>query len=296
MVNLAGAGYRYLAPTTLESLAAILVAEPSARLVAGATDLALEITQGLQSQECLVYTGRVATMKTCTEDVDGLTIGAAVTYSECKDLLCQEYPALEELLERLGSLQIRNQGTLGGNIGNASPIGDMPPVLIALGAKLQLRQGNSTRLLPVEDYFVSYKVTALQAGEFIERILVPRAQSRQLFQAYKISKRLEDDISAVCGAFNLHIADNTVHSAVIAFGGMAAIPRRATACEQALIGQPWTQPTIDAAMAALSSDYAPISDFRASAEYRQRVAMNLLQRLFLESAAASASVRVTHYA
>jgi xanthine dehydrogenase small subunit len=169
-IELSHSGRRYIAPRTIASLAKTLQDNPDARLVAGATDLALEITQGLKEIETLVFTGRVPELLCCDDQGDKLLIGAAVSFSDCKDLLCSSWPQLKELIERLGSLQIRNQGTLGGNVGNASPIGDMPPVLLALQASLVLRRGEASRVIPVEEFYLSYKVTALQPGEFIERI------------------------------------------------------------------------------------------------------------------------------
>ena len=158
---------------------------------------------------------------------DRLEIGAATALSDCYDALKAEYPDFGELLQRFASLQIRNQGTLGGNIGNASPIGDSPPLLIALGAQIVLCKGETRRTLALEDYFIDYRVTARQESEFIEKIIVPRASVEQLFRAYKVSKRLDDDISAVCAAFNLRIDNGVIADARVAFGGMAAIPKRA---------------------------------------------------------------------
>ena len=295
-IELSHSGRRYIAPRTIASLAKTLQDNPDARLVAGATDLALEITQGLKEIETLVFTGRVPELLCCDDQGDKLLIGAAVSFSDCKDLLCSSWPQLKELIERLGSLQIRNQGTLGGNVGNASPIGDMPPVLLALQASLVLRRGEASRVIPVEEFYLSYKVTALQPGEFIERIEIPKPTQGDWLQAYKVSKRLEDDISAVCGAFNLRIVDGKVAAAVIAFGGMAEIPKRAGQCEQALVGQPWQQSTIDAAMAALQQDFTPIDDFRASADYRMQIACKLLQRAFLAHTLPPSQLQVTEYA
>ena len=293
-VHLAGKGKHYYSPTSSTELAAILSANPDAEMVAGGTDLSLEITQFLREIDTLVYTGRVEEMLKIAETPDSINIGAAVSYSDCKDILCREYPDLHELIERLGSRQIRNQGTLGGNVGNASPIGDMPPVLIALKAQLILRSESGSRTLDIEDYFVSYKVTSQRPGEFIESITIPKANQDYIFKAYKISKRLEDDISAICGIFHLAIHNGVVADASIAFGGMAEIPKRAESCEQSLINQPWSEATIASAMTALADDYTPISDFRASAAYRTQVSQNLLQRFFLETDGTQA--RVTHYA
>ena len=295
-IELQGSGRRYLAPRSLASLATALLEYPEARLVAGATDLALEITQGLKEIDTLIYTGQVPELLECSDEGDDLRFGAAVSFSDCKNLLLTHWPDLAELLERLGSLQIRNQGTLGGNVANASPIGDMPPALLALNASLVLRRGDVSRVISVAEFYISYKVTALQAGEFIEQILIPKPADTDWFQTYKISKRLEDDISAVCGAFNLRIEEGRVSSAAIAFGGMAEIPRRASHCELTLVGQPWQQDTIDSAMAALEQDFSPIDDFRASAAYRMQVARNLLQRLFIAHTGKTSELRVTHYA
>jgi xanthine dehydrogenase small subunit len=293
-VFLSGSGNQYYSPTSSEQLAELLATHPDAKLVAGGTDLSLEITQFLREINTLIYTGRVEEMLQLVETDSALEIGAAASYSDCKDALCREFPDLHELIERLGSRQIRNQGTLGGNVGNASPIGDMPPVLIALDAKLVLRSTSGTRTIGVEDYFVSYKVTDRKAGEFIETIIIPKAKAGYLFKAYKISKRLEDDISAICGIFYLNIEENMITDASIAFGGMAEIPKRASLCEQALIGHAWSQDTIALGMEALGKDFTPISDFRASSEYRSQVSKNLLQRLFLDSD--TQTVRVTQYA
>ncbi len=265
-------------------------------MIAGGTDLCLEFTQFLREFDVLIHTGRVPELLQVNETEATIEIGAAVTYSRCAGVLAAHYADIRELLERLGSLQIRNQGTIGGNVGNASPIGDMPPILIALDARLVLRCGDSTRELSVQDYFIGYKVTAQQPSEFIERIIVPRPAAGYAFRVYKISKRLEDDISASCGAFYLKVEAGHVLDARIAFGGMAEIPRRAAHCEQALIGQPWQPQTITAAMQALSSDFQPISDFRASADYRLAVSQNLLKRLYLELESAADPLRVTHYA
>jgi len=289
-------GQAYYAPRSLDTLAQLMLAHPQAKLVAGGTDLSLEFTQFLRQFDVLIATTRVSELLEVTETASSIEIGAAVTYSRCAELLARYYPDMRELLERLGSLQIRNQGTIGGNVGNASPIGDMPPVLIALGARLVLRCGAQTRELPVQDFFVRYKTTALQPSEFIERIVIPKPAAGYDFRVYKISKRLEDDISATCGAFSLKIDAGQVVEARIAFGGMAEIPRRATHCEAALIGNPWQEQTIGNAMQALASDFQPISDFRASADYRLLVSQNFMKRLFLELQPGAAPVRVTHYA
>ncbi len=289
-------GKTFHSPDSVDALSSLLMDNPEARLIAGGTDLSLEFTQFLKEIDTLIYTGRIGEMADIKETDSHLDIGAAATYSTAKEKLVAQYPDLHELIDRLGSRQIRNQGTLGGNIGNASPIGDMPPVLIALGARLILRKGSQRRELPIEDYFISYKKTQLQPSEFIERILVPKATPGQLFKVYKISKRLEDDISATCGAFLIDVENGTIKNAVVAFGGMAEIPKRAHHCEKALINQPWTENTVRLASEELDKDFSPISDFRSSAGYRLKVSQNFLRRLFLESTHTASEIRVTHHA
>ena len=286
---------RCLLPLTVADLADLYAANPEARLLAGGTDLALEVTQFHRELPVMIYVGHIESMKRVEVTAEHIEIGAATALSDCYAALAEEYPDFGELLHRFASLQIRNQGTLGGNIGNASPIGDAPPLLIALGAQIVLRKGNETRSLPIEDYFLDYKVTDRQEAEFIEKILVPRAQANQAFRAYKVSKRLDDDISAVCAAFNLRIEDGVVQDARIAFGGMAAIPKRAAACEAALQGSAWYPALIERACAALAEDFTPLSDFRASKEYRLLTAQNLLRKFFLELQAPEVETRVTAY-
>jgi xanthine dehydrogenase small subunit len=295
-VTLARDSKRYYAPASADELAELLAQHPQATMVAGGTDLCLEFTQFLREIDTLVYTGRTRELLQITETQDSIEIGAAVSFSQLKKTLCSEYPDLHELIDRLGSRQIRNQGTLGGNIANASPIGDMPPALIALKAKLLLRSSSGSRVLNIEEYFISYKVTALEPGEFIQSIIVPRQQLGYSLRAYKISKRLEDDISAVCGVFNIHIDKGRVAEVSIAFGGMAEIPKRASNTELALRGKNWSQDSIDSAMTALATDFSPIDDFRASAQYRMQSAQNLLQRLFLQLQPGAELTRVSQYA
>jgi xanthine dehydrogenase small subunit len=286
---------RCLLPLTIADLADLFAANPEARLLAGGTDLALEVTQFHRELPVMIYVGHIEAMKRVEVTEHSIEIGAATALSDCYAALAKEYPDFGELLHRFASLQIRNQGTLGGNIGNASPIGDAPPLLIALGAQIVLRKGNSSRTLPIEDYFLDYKVTTRQEAEFIEKIIVPRHQASQLFRAYKVSKRLEDDISAVCAAFNLEVEDGVVQSARITFGGMAAIPKRAAVCEAVLKGDVFNQAQIELACAALAEDFTPLSDFRASKEYRLLVAQNLLRKCFIELQSADVETRVTAY-
>ncbi|MDD2049706.1 xanthine dehydrogenase small subunit [Pseudomonas putida] len=286
---------RCLVPLTVADLADLYGSHPEARLLAGGTDLALEVTQFHKTLPVMIYVGNVAELKRIDSHDEHLEIGAATPLTDCYDALSHEYPDFGELLHRFASLQIRNQGTLGGNIGNASPIGDSPPLLIALDAQIVLRKGTSTRTLALEDYFIDYRITARQESEFIEKIIVPRARSAWTFRAYKVSKRLDDDISAVCAAFNLRIENGVVEAARIAFGGMAAIPKRARACEAALVGKAWNLASIERACQALSEDFTPLSDFRASKEYRLLSAQNLLRKYFIELQTPHIETRVTAY-
>lgn len=289
-------GNRCLSPLTVADLAELYSANPEARLLAGGTDLALEVTQLHRTLPVMIHVGHIAEMKTVEVGAEQIEIGAAAPLTDCYEALAHDYPDFGELLQRFASLQIRNQGTLGGNIGNASPIGDSPPLLIALGAQLVLRQGSARRTLALEDYFIDYRVTARQSGEFIEKIIVPRPRPGQTLRAYKVSKRLDDDISAVCAAFALTLENGRVSQARIAFGGMAAIPKRALACEQALRGMPFDIDSIERACTALADDFTPLSDFRASREYRLLVAQNLLRKCFHEAQPHSYETRVTAYA
>ena len=288
-------GKRCLLPLTISDLADLYDAHPQARLLAGGTDLALEVTQLHRPLPVMIDLGLVTEMKRIERFDERIEIGAAVSLSDAYDTLNTEYPDFGELLQRFASLQIRNQGTLGGNIGNASPIGDSPPLLIALGAQLILRKGATSRTLALEDYFIDYRVTARQEGEFIEKIVIPRASPAYSFRAYKVSKRQDDDISAVCAAFNLRLDNGVVTEARIAFGGMAATPKRAKACEAALLGAPWSSASIELACRALGEDFTPLSDFRASKEYRLLIGQNLLRKYFIELQNPHLETRVTAY-
>lgn len=289
-------GNTFYAPDNIDALAQWLLDHPKTTLLAGGTDLALSVTQNLQTIEQLVYLGNVAELNTITETDRHISIGAAVPYCDFTPLLTQHYPELGEMILRLGSGQIRNVGTLGGNIGNASPIGDMPPALIALGATMTLRRGKVERQILLQDYFKAYRVTDLAASEFIQAVHIPKAQAGQALKVYKISKRIDDDISAVLAAILIEIDGKNVKMARIAFGGMAAVPQRALGCEAALIGQPWQQATIEAAKTALNNDFQPLSDVRASDRYRMKVAQNLIQKCYYEWQNRAIATRVTHYA
>jgi len=284
-------GYFYI-PRTLAGLCELLEANPRAVLVAGATDVGLWVTKQNRRLETVIYLDAVEELKQIRDDGEYLSIGAAVTYTDAASDITARYPAFLPLIQRIGGTQVRNAGTIGGNIANGSPIGDMPPGLIAIGAKLVLQNTQGQRVCDLEDYFISYGKQDLRAGECVAQILLPVPPENQLFAVYKISKRFEQDISAVCGAFAMQVEDSTISNARICFGGMAETPKRATACERALEGKIWNQETINQAMQAMLTDFTPLTDMRASASYRMRVSQNLLQRFFLEQTAVPYPVRL----
>jgi xanthine dehydrogenase small subunit len=231
------------------------------------------------------------------EEANGmLRIGAAALYEDVLERLAAHYPDFGILLRRLGSRQIRNRGTIGGNIGNGSPIGDTPPVLIALDATVVLRRTPRNAFCRSLNSFLGYRRTALAPGEFIVRIDVPLPRPGEQFRCYKVAKRFDQDISAVCGAFRVELVDGRVHDIRVAFGGMAATPVRVVAVERALLDGAWTEARVRTAMDVLDTALTPISDMRASADYRRMVARNLLCKFFLETASPKARTRLENAA
>jgi xanthine dehydrogenase small subunit len=288
----AGVTRRWFAPRSADELAQTYAADPDAVIVAGATDIGLWVTKLRKPLRTLIDLGRVHELKRIERINGGVRIGAGVRYVDALETLGELYPDIGAMMRRLGSTQVRNSGTIGGNIANGSPIGDMPPALIAAGAILVLRQWNERRTLPLEDFFIAYGKQDRRPGEFIEAVLVPAPNPDTIFKVLKLSKRFDQDISAVLGAFNIEIVDEMVISARIAYGGMAATPKRAVACEAALVGQLWNTTTIDAAVAALTADFTPLTDARASAAYRALTAGNMLRKVFIESAQPDVETRL----
>lgn len=286
---LTGAIRKYFAPVTIEALANLAEEHPAATILAGGTDVGLWVTKQHRELETVIHIGGVSALKEINDEGDAIEIGAGVSYTDAMSVLGAHYPDMGELIRRIGSVQIRNSGTIGGNIANGSPIGDSMPALIAVGAVLTLRKADKQRTLPLEDYFVDYGKQDRRPGEFVEKVVVPKPKANQHFRAYKLSKRFDQDISAVCGCFGLTIADGVVSSARVCFGGMAATPRRATAVEAALSGKPWTEEYVQMAMQAMERDYAPLSDMRASADYRMASARNLLMKAFIETSSDAAT-------
>jgi xanthine dehydrogenase small subunit len=283
---------RFFAPTHIDELARLAGAYPTATLLAGGTDVGLWVTKQHRRLDPVIYVGNVLELQRVGITDTQIEIGAAVAYTDLHDLIAQHYPDFAELIRRLGSTQIRNAGTMGGNVANGSPIGDSPPPLIALGATLVLRSAAGRREMPLESYFIGYGKQDRRPGEFVELIRLPLPQPGWQFRCYKISKRFDQDITAALGAFNIKLAGGLVDDVRIAFGGMAPTPKRAPACEAALKGKPWTRATVAEGQLALRRDYAPITDMRASKDYRSLVAEKLLLKFFIETTEADAQTRV----
>jgi len=277
-------GQHFFAPRTMSELVRLRAAYPQACLLAGGTDIGLWVTKQFRELGNIIYLGHVEELRSVTEQNDALEIGAAVTLDEAYRALCQYYPQeLSELWQRFASLPIRHAGTLGGNVANGSPIGDSMPWLIALGSRIVLQSADGERELALEDFYLGYQQKDLRPDEIVAAIRVPLPRAGNIFRTYKLAKRFDQDISAVCAAFSARLENGTLSNVRIAFGGMAATPKRARHAEARLEQQVWNEATLQAAMQALSDDYAPLSDMRASAEYRLQTAQNLLRRFWLET-------------
>jgi xanthine dehydrogenase small subunit len=266
----------FLAPRSRAELLELRARHPDARLVAGATDLGLEASRARKAPGHLIHVAHVPELNVLAEDETTVTIGAAVPYARAMKLLVRTYPALRTYLARLGSRQIRTLGTIGGNIGTASPIGDMPPVLLALEASLRLSSVRGTRDVPIDAFFLDYRRTALAPDEVIESISMPKLWPGEVFFCDKVSKRRDQDISTVSAAYRLRFRDGACEDVRTGFGGLAATPRRAPHVEEALRRGDW-----ETAIQAVARDFQPIDDWRGTAAYRLQVAANLLRRLKL---------------
>ncbi len=335
MLALSGSGGQFFGPATIGELANLVAAHPQATLIAGATDVGLWVTKGMRRLDPVISLGRIAALREIADRGDHLVFGAMATHAEARPVLASLSPQLDELMRRFGGEQVRNAGTIGGNIANGSPIGDLPPALIALGARLVLARANphhsphpeeprsgvskddpegagasfetkppdspqdegsygiSRRDIPLEDFFLDYRKQDRREGEFVEAVIVPRPVPEALIHVSKISKRFDEDISAVCGAFLLRLdSAGRIAEARLAYGGMAGTPKRAAAAEAALTGRRWDEAAVNAAIAALASDFTPLSDMRASAGYRLTVAGNLLRRFLIETTQSGIETRV----
>jgi xanthine dehydrogenase small subunit len=282
MLDYRAAGGRFRAPRSSDELAACLEETPDATILAGGTDVGLWVTKALRSLDDIVWTGACADLQAIEVRPDEIRLGAGVRLYDAHPVLGDERPELGELLRRFACAQIRQAGTVLGNVLNASPIGDGSPAFLALDASVVLRKGKHRRTVPLDEFFLAYRKTALEPGEFAETLVVPRPAQGEIFKAMKLSKRFDQDISAVMGAFRLALKDGKVADARLAFGGVAATPKRATGSEAAIIGQPFDEAAIEAACRAFAREFQPIDDVRASAAYRSEAGQNLLRRLFLE--------------
>ncbi|AGG71801.1 xanthine dehydrogenase small subunit [Sinorhizobium meliloti] len=283
-VEIGGEDERVVLPASLDDFAAVLEANPKATIVAGSTDVGLWVTKFMRDIAPVVHLSHLEELRRISIAPDGITLAAGVSYTEAYPVIVRNFPQLRELWDRIGGEQVRNMGTVGGNIANGSPIGDTPPALIALGASVTLRKGTSRRTLPLEAFFIEYGKQDREPGEFVETVRIPFLDETERFAVYKITKRFDEDISAVCGAFRVKLdGDGKVADVAIAFGGMAGTPKRASNVEAALKGAQWNDAAIEAGVAALERDFTPLTDWRASSEYRMLVARNLLRRFHLET-------------
>ena len=283
----------FAAPASESSLAALYDRHKDAVLVGGATDVGLWITKQLRDPRKIIWLGRVAGLDRMEAGAEGLDIYATTSLERAMPKLAALHPDLGEIMRRFGSAQVRMSGTVGGNIANGSPIGDLPPALIALGASVELRNGDVSRVLPLENFFIAYGKQDRAPGEYVRRIHAPRLKANQHYRSFKVSKRFDEDISAVMSAFRFTLDGRIVTEARIAYGGMAATPKRASHAETALIGANLDNPAgWDAAIAAIGADYSPLTDMRATAAYRLRVAANLLLKALLEVAGGASTTRI----
>ena len=289
-VELTKGGERAIIPADADDLAAVLEAEPKATIVAGATDVGLWVTKFMRDISPAVFIGHL--MKSKRVEGEEIRLGAGVTYSEAAPFIRQHIPAAYDYWLRIGGWQVRNMGTIGANIANGSPIGDTPPLLIALGARIVLRKGAARREVALEDFFIDYGKQDRAPGEFVEEVVIPIRPDARV-AAYKISKRRDSDITAVAAGFCLSVENGTIAEARICFGGMAGTPKRAAGAEAALKGQPFARDAFEAAARAVADDFTPLSDWRASADYRRTVAANLFRRFWLEQSEPGLPVRLT---
>jgi xanthine dehydrogenase small subunit len=272
-------------PRSMDALAELCLAHPDATLLAGGTDVGLWLTKGLQDIGKFIWLGRIEGFDAISNTDEAIRIGAGASHSDAYCQLASIDPDLGEVMRRFGSAQVRASGTVGGNIANGSPIGDLAPCLIALGASVELRRGTEVRTLPLEDFFLAYRKQDRRPSEFVSALVVPKLGESQHFRAFKVSKRFDEDISAVMGAVRLTLDGATITDARIAFGGMAGTPKRASQAEAALVGASIAEvASWSAALAAIAADYQPMTDQRATATYRSTVARNLVAKALIEIA------------
>lgn len=282
-IQMSGCEKQYFAPVTISELVELLARYPDATILAGGTDVGLWVTKLHKDLTQIIYIGDVSELNHVQVEEDKIRIGATVNVTRAKEVFGNYWPEFGELLRRFGSTQIRNAGTVGGNIANGSPIGDSPPALMALNASVTLYGNSGERKIPLEEFYIDYGVQNIKPGEFLKEITIPLPESGDHFRAYKISKRFDQDISTLLGAFKLTLKQNKVVDINICFGGMAATPKHAKETEKALVGKSWSEESIAQALIVLDSEFDPITDMRGSADYRRNAAKNLLQKFFNET-------------
>ncbi len=274
-------GKKYFAPQYVSELKKILKKNSKSKLLSGGTDLSLAVTKERKDIDSIIYMNSIKELNYIKNNNKYIEVGATTSLRDFEIFIEKYYPDFNKILKRYGSVQIRNVATIAGNIATASPIGDNLPLLLALDCQIVLQGIKKNRTIPIKDFFISYRQTKLKEGQFIHSVRIP-IYNKNIFKAYKISKRFDDDISSVCAAFNIIIKNNKIEKIKIAYGGMAAIPKRAIHCEKVLLNSLITKEKIDKAKKALEKDFSPISDMRASAKYRKIIAKNLLEKCFLE--------------
>ena len=277
------AGTSFYTPRRLQDLLQLRANQPQATLLAGSTDISIWVNKQQRDLGNIIYLSEVEELKTIEKNEQHLYIGAAVSLNDAYATLNEYYPQLQELWLRFASPPIRNTGTLCGNVANGSPIGDSMPWLLALSAQVVIRSQQQQRTIALEELYLDYMENSLREDEIIQALLVPLPKTSHIFRTYKISKRYDSDISSVCAAFRLQLEQDKIIAARVAYGGMAAIPKRALNCEQALVNASWCETTARNAMQALLQDYSPLSDARASSDNRYQTAQNLLYRFYLET-------------
>ena len=272
---------KYFSPKNIHELIKIIKKNPNSIFLSGGTDLSLNVTKGRKDINNIISLNLIKELKFIKEKKDNIEVGAATSLIDFEFFIKKYYPDFNSILKRYGSVQIRNVGTLAGNIATASPIGDTLPLLLSLDAKVVLQKISKKTILPLKEFFVSYRKTKLKKGQFIYSIIIPIFR-KNIFKAYKVSKRIDDDISSVCASFNLEIINKKIKNVKIAYGGMAPIPKRAINCEKKLINSVLSEEIFKKAKKDLEKDFSPIGDIRASKEYRMEVAKNLLMKCFIE--------------
>ena len=280
-LNIKNGNKKYFAPRTITELKKIIKDYPNSNFLSGGTDLSLIVTKERKDIDNIISLNSINELNFIEEKNENIVVGAATSLREFELFIKKYYPDFTAILNRYGSVQIRNVGTIAGNIATASPIGDTLPLLLSLDAKVVLQSLNNKKILPLKDFFVSYRKTKLKKRQFIHSIIIPILK-KNIFKAYKISKRIDDDISSVCASFNLEIKNKKIKNIKIAYGGMASIPKRTINCEKILINTNISKENIEKAKKILEKDFKPISDMRASKNYRMEIAKNLLMKCFME--------------